>query len=94
MAQIQPDALIRANAEIYGRKLPANSDENYLTENGGKYASAEIRWYRGQMDEIDALVEDSKVARSTIAAEKSAQMEELLKDPTKEFNSSYTSSIH
>jgi hypothetical protein len=45
------------------------------------------------MDEIDALVNDSKVARMTIAAEKSAQMDELMKDPTKEFTSSYTTSI-
>lgn len=45
------------------------------------------------MDEIDALVDDSKVARSTMAAEKSTQMDELMKDPTKEFTSSYTSSI-
>jgi hypothetical protein len=34
-----------------------------LFEKGGNYAEAEIDWYKGQMDEIDKLIDESKEKR-------------------------------
>jgi hypothetical protein len=34
-----------------------------LFENFGNYAVEEVAWYRGQMDDIDRLIEESKQKR-------------------------------
>jgi hypothetical protein len=35
-----------------------------LFEKDGNYAVAEVAWYKGQMDEIDALIQECKAKRA------------------------------
>ena len=46
------DGLVRQNAEMLKSCV--------LFENNGNYATAEVEWYRGQMDDIDKLIVESK----------------------------------
>jgi hypothetical protein len=64
-----------------------------LFEAGGNYAVEEVAWYRGQMDDIDKVFEDSKVKRKEGMATVIADMQKLQKDPAAEFKGAYTSSI-
>lgn len=64
-----------------------------LFEKDGNYAVAEVAWYKGQMDEIDALITECKSKRAETMDEYAERMETLLKDPTAEFNTAYGDSI-
>ena len=47
LGEIKPEQYIKQNAEML-KACP-------LFKNGGNYSEKEIEWYRGQMNEIDAL---------------------------------------
>mgnify|MGYP000872821102 CR=1 FL=1 len=48
----------------------------------GDYAVAEVAWYKGQMDEIDQLLMDSKNKKKTEISQVLEDMAALKKDPT------------
>ena len=64
-----------------------------LFENNGNYATAEVEWYRGQMDDIDKLIVESKDKKKEEIQNILDEMEQLKKDPTKEFMGEYSNSI-
>ena len=55
IGEIQPESLIKQNNEML--------KNCQLFENLGNYAVEEVAWYRGQMDDIDKLIEESKQKR-------------------------------
>ena len=85
LGQLQPDSLIRQNSEML--KSCA------LIESGGNYAEAEVAWYRGQMDEIDNIITESKTKRAEETEKVVEDMNALKKDPTADFNVEYNTSI-
>ena len=56
-----------------------------LIESGGNYAEAEVAWYRGQMDEIDNVITESKTTRAEEIETVLGDMNALKKDPTADF---------
>lgn len=84
-AQGQPDALIRNNAQML--------KDCQLFSNGGNYAEAEVEWYRGQMNEIDKLIEDCKEKRVDHVEVMNEEIGKLQMDPTHNFSLAYTDSI-
>jgi hypothetical protein len=85
LGEYQPDALIKQNGDML--KSCA------LIENGGNYAEAEVAWYRGQMDEIDTVISESKTKRSEEITKVLEDMDALKKDPTADFVGEYNTSI-
>lgn len=65
-----------------------------LFANGGNYSEDEIEWYRGQMKEIDTLFEEMSAKRKEHTEQLIETMHKLQKDPTAEFTTAYTDSIH
>lgn len=59
----------------------------------GDYAEAEVAWYKGQMDEIDRLLIESKTKKKQEIAKVLSDMAVLKKDPAAEFHGEYGSSI-
>lgn len=64
-----------------------------LIESGGNYAEAEVAWYRGQMDEIDNVITESKTTRAEEIETVLGDMNALKKDPTADFLGEYNTSI-
>ena len=64
-----------------------------LIESGGNYAEAEVAWYRGQMDEIDTVIAESKAKRAEEIEKILEDINALKKDPTAEFLGEYNTSI-
>ncbi len=64
-----------------------------LFEDGGNYSAEEVAWYRGQMDDIDALFTDAIAKKTEQREDITQQFTALQKDPTAEFNLSYVESI-
>jgi len=64
-----------------------------LFDNGGNYSVDEVAWYRGQMDEIDMLLEETKIKRKENMVTVLADIEKLKKDPAAEFKGAYSSSL-
>ena len=64
-----------------------------LFDNGGNYAVAEVEWYRGQMDDIDKLIEESKETKKGEIEQIVTDMDQLKEDPTKDFMGEYSNSI-
>ena len=85
LGEIQPDTLIKQNSDML--KSCA------LIENGGNYAEAEVAWYRGQMDEIDTVITESKTKRAEEIETILEDMNALKKDPTADFLGEYNTSI-
>ena len=71
---IQPDLLIKGNADM----LKACQ----LFEAGGNYSDDEVEWYRGQMKEIDEMIEKTKEERMEKVTELAAEIERLIADPS------------
>ena len=85
IGEFQLDGLVRNNSEML--------KSCQLFENNGNYARDEVEWYRGQMDDIDKLINESKETKKAEIETISNQMEELKQDPTKEFLGEYNNSI-
>ena len=64
-----------------------------MIESGGNYAEAEVAWYRGQMDEIDNVITESKTTRAEEIETVLGDMNALKKDPTADFLGEYNTSI-
>jgi hypothetical protein len=64
-----------------------------LFERQGNYAVAEVEWYRGQMDDIDKLIIESKDTKKGEIEQILSDMEQLKLDPSKDFMSEYGNSI-
>ena len=78
LGEFQLDSLVRQNAEMLKNCR--------LIESGdGDYAKAEVAWYKGQMDEIDALITEAKDKKKEEIEGVKADMDALQKDPTAEF---------
>lgn len=52
-----------------------------LFEKGGNYSQDEVDWYRGQMKEINEMIEKSKNERDARMKELNSEMEKLMKEP-------------
>ena len=85
LGQIQPDGLIKQNSDMLKSCT--------LIESGGNYAEAEVAWYRGQMDEIDNVITESKTTRAEEIETVLGDMNALKKDPTADFQGEYNTSI-
>jgi len=85
LSELQMDGLVRQNAEMLKACV--------LFKKGGNYAEAEIDWYRGQMDDIDKMIEECKTERQERANTITEDMATLQKDPTAEFHGAYSGSI-
>ena len=59
----------------------------------GDYAKAEVAWYKGQMDEIDQLIDESKEKKKAEIEGVLSDIETLKADPTAEFQGEYSTSI-
>lgn len=59
----------------------------------GDYAVAEVAWYKGQMNEIDQLLIESKNKKKEEIKKVLGDMATLKKDPAAEFHGEYGSSI-
>ena len=81
----QPDSLIRQNAQML--------KDCQLFSNGGNYAEAEVAWYRGQMDDIDKIIDECKDKRLEQKEHINNEIALLQKDPTHEFKLAYADSI-
>lgn len=73
MAITQPETLIQLNDDML------NSCS--LFEKGGNYSQDEVDWYRGQMKEINEMIEKSKNERDARMKELNSEMEKLMKEP-------------
>lgn len=82
---LQPDLLIKTNNDMVSSCI--------LFEDGGNYDSAEVEWYRGQMEEINQMIENSKQMRIQRVREIDEQIARLLIDPERKFNAEYKHSI-
>ena len=85
LSEVQPDNLIKQNADMLTQCV--------LFDNGGNYSVDEIAWYRGQMDDIDKLIEEAKTKRQENMVTVLADVERLKKDPAAEFKGAYGTSI-
>jgi hypothetical protein len=64
-----------------------------LFESGGNYSQPEIDWYKGQMVEIDEMLQKCKQQRDVKLNEVHAKMEKLMKEPNEVFEKNYKGSI-
>mmetsp|Transcript_39116 Transcript_39116/g.37451 ORF Transcript_39116/g.37451 Transcript_39116/m.37451 type:complete len:85 (+) Transcript_39116:2891-3145(+) len=64
-----------------------------LFEKGGNYSGDEVEWYRGQMKEINEMVEKSKEERDGKLKDVNERMEKLMKEPNDVFEKEYKGSI-
>lgn len=85
LSEVQPGNLIKQNADMLIQCV--------LFDNGGNYSVDEIAWYRGQMDEIDKLLEETKTKRRENMVTVLTDVERLKKDPAAEFKGAYGTSI-
>ena len=85
LAEIQPELLIKQNSDMLQNCV--------FFEAGGNYAVEEVAWYRGQMDDIDKLLTESKLKRKEAMATVETDIERLKKDPSAEFKGAYSSQI-
>lgn len=85
LGEFQLDGLVRNNAAML--------ESCTLFEKDGNYSVDEVAWYRGQMDEIDKLITESKEKKEDEIKTIVEETEQLKKDPTYEFKSEYDNSI-
>lgn len=64
-----------------------------LFEKKGNYSKAEVEWYRGQMKEIDSMINQAKNERDTKQKDLHQRMEKLMKEPVDKFEKDYKGSI-
>ena len=55
---------------------------------------AEVDWYRGQMREINEMMEKTRVERAARMKELNSEMERLMREPYEQFEKDYKGSIH
>lgn len=82
---MQLDLLVKANIDMINGCL--------LFENGGNYDQPEVEWYRGQIEEINAMITTCKTQRSEKVKEILQQIEVLKVDPQAEFTAMYKQNI-
>ena len=64
-----------------------------LFEAGGNYSDEEVEWYRGQMKEIDEMIEKTKEERLEKVTELAAEIDRLIVDPEEGFTAEYKRNI-
>jgi hypothetical protein len=52
-----------------------------LFEKGGNYSEDEVEWYRGQMKEINEMIERVRGEREAKMKEVNGEMEKLMREP-------------
>jgi hypothetical protein len=82
----QPEFMVSQNTKML--------DTCQLFEKGGNYAKPEVDWYRGQMKEINDMIDKCKVERDTKQKDIHSRMEKLMKEPYDKFEKDYKGSIH
>lgn len=60
-----------------------------MFEKGGNYSKDEVDWYRGQMREINEMIDKCKAERDEKQKEVHAKMEKLMKEPVDKFEKDY-----
>ena len=85
LSYIQPDLLVKANEDML--------KNCQLFEYGGNYSEEEVEWYRGQMNEINDMINAEKEKRVEKVTELSAEIERLQVEPDKEFVDAYKQNI-
>ena len=86
LGEFQLENLVRQNADMLKNcRLFGTSD--------GDYATAEVAWYKEQMDEIDQLLLESKDKKKSEIEQILSDMNTLKANPSAEFLGEYSSSI-
>jgi hypothetical protein len=85
LSYIQPDLLIKANADML--------KNCQLFEAGGNYSDDEVEWYRGQMKDIDEMIDKTKEERLEKVNELATEIERLIVEPEEEFTGQYKLNI-
>lgn len=87
IAITQPDVLISQNNTML------DTCKLFDRVGNGNYSKDEVAWYRGQMKEINDMVEKCKADRDAKQKEYQAKMEKLMKEPYEKFEKDYKGSI-
>lgn len=85
LSYIQPDLLVKANEDML--------NQCQLFEAGGNYSEDEVSWYRGQMEDINQMINTAKEERLEKVNELADQIARLKVEPVEHFFGAYKQNI-